>query len=356
MGVRLYVGNLPRGVDGPGLGRMFAPHGAVVGAEVGGERRADGTRVKRCRKARLESLPIGGYGFVEMGADEGARAAIAALNRWGGWLVVRPAPLRGWELKANRRARLEMEAVRQAEFARSPEGRLEAARKAELAAERALKKLAREQELADELVAALESRFPQETFHVEELEAVGRGRTGPVVDVKFYMADKGYLIGGTVRELVDGLSGEMEDMLADAAACPFCGAEAPRHWIKLGDPWGCPCGAVAYEEGSEGGARSLVWGAEGRLCLDGTRTSLTPRHMNASRGLVSAGRSRDGRRMWFQAPDGAVGADLPPASRGRFEEVEEFGPHGQRRRPTKAAAAAKELEDQWAAPAAGPGA
>jgi hypothetical protein len=77
--------------------------------------------------------------------------------------------------------------------------------------------------------------------------------------------------------------------------------------------------------------------------------------MNASRGLVSAGRSRDGRRMWFQAPNGAVGADLPPATRGRFEE-EDVGPYGQRRRPSKAAGATEELEGQWASPAAEPGA
>jgi hypothetical protein len=354
MGKRLYVGDLPRGVDGPGLGRMFAPHGTVVSAEVVEGCWIDGARAKRSRRARRESPGVRGYGFVEMGTDAEAQAAIAALDGQGGWLVVRQAKLRPQDRKAKRRAKraAEQEAVRAAELAMTPE------QKAERAAEQAARMAeldARRQRLADELAAGLESMFPGEEFHVEELEVCGSGRTGPVVAVKFYMADRGYLIEGTVRELADGLAEEMRRMLEDVAACPFCGGEGPRHWIKLGDPWGCPCGAVAYEEGAGGGAHARVWGAEGYLCLDGTRSPLTPRQMNASRGLVSAGRGLDGRRMWFKAPGGAVGADLPPATRGRFEE-EDVGPYGQRRRPSKAAVAAKELEDQWAAPPAGPGA
>jgi RNA recognition motif-containing protein len=65
MGTRIYVGNLDYGVGDSDLEKMFAPHGTVQSAQVVMDR--DTGRSK-------------GFGFVEMGSDEEAQAAIAALN------------------------------------------------------------------------------------------------------------------------------------------------------------------------------------------------------------------------------------------------------------------------------------
>ena len=65
MGTRLYVGNLPYTVSSSELEQMFSPHGTVQSAEVVADR--DTGRSK-------------GFGFVEMGSDAEAQAAIAALN------------------------------------------------------------------------------------------------------------------------------------------------------------------------------------------------------------------------------------------------------------------------------------
>jgi RNA recognition motif-containing protein len=65
MGKRLYVGNLPYGVSDSDLQEMFAPHGSVVSAQVVMDR--DTGRSK-------------GFGFVEMGTDAEAQAAITAMN------------------------------------------------------------------------------------------------------------------------------------------------------------------------------------------------------------------------------------------------------------------------------------
>ena len=65
MGRRLYVGNLSYNVDSSQLEQMFSQHGSVSSAEVISDR--DTGRSK-------------GFGFVEMGSDEEAQAAIAALN------------------------------------------------------------------------------------------------------------------------------------------------------------------------------------------------------------------------------------------------------------------------------------
>jgi RNA recognition motif-containing protein len=65
MGKRLYVGNLPYDVDSSGLEQMFAPHGTIVSAEVIEDRMTNRSK---------------GFGFVEMGTDDEARAAISALN------------------------------------------------------------------------------------------------------------------------------------------------------------------------------------------------------------------------------------------------------------------------------------
>jgi cold-inducible RNA-binding protein len=65
MGRKLYVGNLTYGVTDSDLERMFAPHGTVQSAQVILDR--DTGRSK-------------GFGFVEMGSDQEAQAAIAALS------------------------------------------------------------------------------------------------------------------------------------------------------------------------------------------------------------------------------------------------------------------------------------
>jgi cold-inducible RNA-binding protein len=65
MGKKLYVGNLTYGVTDATLEQMFAAHGTVQSAQVIMDR--DTGRSK-------------GFGFVEMGSDQEAKAAIAALN------------------------------------------------------------------------------------------------------------------------------------------------------------------------------------------------------------------------------------------------------------------------------------
>lgn len=65
MGKKLYVGNLSYGVDKDALQQMFTAHGTVVSAQVITDR--DSGRSK-------------GFGFVEMGSEQEAQAAIAALN------------------------------------------------------------------------------------------------------------------------------------------------------------------------------------------------------------------------------------------------------------------------------------
>jgi RNA recognition motif-containing protein len=65
MGKKLYVGNLGYGVTDDELARLFEAHGTVQSAQVIMDR--DTGRSK-------------GFGFVEMGSDQEAQAAIAALN------------------------------------------------------------------------------------------------------------------------------------------------------------------------------------------------------------------------------------------------------------------------------------
>src|SRR5262249_28214502 len=65
MGKKLYVGNLAYSVTDSDLERLFAAHGTVASAQVIMDR--DTGRSK-------------GFGFVEMGSDQEAQAAIAALN------------------------------------------------------------------------------------------------------------------------------------------------------------------------------------------------------------------------------------------------------------------------------------
>jgi RNA recognition motif-containing protein len=65
MGKKLYVGNLAWGVNSSDLQTMFEPYGTVESAQVIMDR--DTGRSK-------------GFGFVEMGSDQEAQAAIAAMN------------------------------------------------------------------------------------------------------------------------------------------------------------------------------------------------------------------------------------------------------------------------------------
>lgn len=65
MGKRLYVGNLNYDITNEILGQLFAPHGQVVNAEVIIDRMTGRSK---------------GFGFVEMGTDQEAQNAIAALN------------------------------------------------------------------------------------------------------------------------------------------------------------------------------------------------------------------------------------------------------------------------------------
>src|SRR6478609_10683436 len=65
MGKKLYVGNLSYQMDSSELEQLFTPHGTVQSAQIINDR--DTGRSK-------------GFGFVEMGSDDEAQAAIAALN------------------------------------------------------------------------------------------------------------------------------------------------------------------------------------------------------------------------------------------------------------------------------------
>ena len=65
MGKKLYVGNMGYDVSSSELEQLFTPHGTVQSAEVINDRTTGRSK---------------GFGFVEMGSDQEAQAAIAALN------------------------------------------------------------------------------------------------------------------------------------------------------------------------------------------------------------------------------------------------------------------------------------
>ena len=65
MGKKLYVGNLSYDVSSSDLEQLLSPHGEVVSAEVIADRNSGQSK---------------GFGFVEMGSDQEAQAAITALN------------------------------------------------------------------------------------------------------------------------------------------------------------------------------------------------------------------------------------------------------------------------------------
>ena len=65
MGTKLYVGNLSYDMKKGDLEQMFAAHGTVTSAQVITDRETQRSK---------------GFGFVEMGSEQAAQAAIAALN------------------------------------------------------------------------------------------------------------------------------------------------------------------------------------------------------------------------------------------------------------------------------------
>lgn len=65
MSKKLYAGNLGYNISKTDLEQMFAAHGAVTSAQVIMDRDTGSSK---------------GFGFIEMGSDEEARGAIAALN------------------------------------------------------------------------------------------------------------------------------------------------------------------------------------------------------------------------------------------------------------------------------------
>src|SRR5918993_1466151 len=65
MGQKLYVGNLSYNTTSSDLEQLFSQHGTVQSAEVISDRETGRSK---------------GFGFVEMGSDAEAQAAITALN------------------------------------------------------------------------------------------------------------------------------------------------------------------------------------------------------------------------------------------------------------------------------------
>lgn len=65
MGSKLYVGNLSYSTTSSELEQLFGKHGTVSSAEVISDRETGRSK---------------GFGFVQMGSDDEAQAAIAALN------------------------------------------------------------------------------------------------------------------------------------------------------------------------------------------------------------------------------------------------------------------------------------
>ena len=65
MGSKLYVGNLSYATTSSDLEQLFGQHGAVQSAEVISDRETGRSK---------------GFGFVQMGSDDEAQAAIGALN------------------------------------------------------------------------------------------------------------------------------------------------------------------------------------------------------------------------------------------------------------------------------------
>ena len=65
MGKKLYVGNLSLNIGNSELEKMFTAYGKVISAQVINDRETGRSK---------------GFGFVEMGTDQEAQAAISALS------------------------------------------------------------------------------------------------------------------------------------------------------------------------------------------------------------------------------------------------------------------------------------
>lgn len=65
MGAKLYVGNLPYGVDEAKLEELFSHHGSVASVKIITDRFSGRSK---------------GFGFVDMGSNEEAERAATALN------------------------------------------------------------------------------------------------------------------------------------------------------------------------------------------------------------------------------------------------------------------------------------
>jgi cold-inducible RNA-binding protein len=65
MGTKIYVGNLSYDTDNASLDQMFKPYGTVASAQIIMDRYSGQSK---------------GFGFVEMGSSDEAKAAINALN------------------------------------------------------------------------------------------------------------------------------------------------------------------------------------------------------------------------------------------------------------------------------------
>ena len=65
MGRKLYVGNLSYDVDSSSLQELLSQYGTVESAEIISDRETGRSK---------------GFGFVEMGSDDEAQAAIAGMN------------------------------------------------------------------------------------------------------------------------------------------------------------------------------------------------------------------------------------------------------------------------------------
>jgi RNA recognition motif-containing protein len=65
MGTKIYVGNMSFDMDNMSLDELFKPYGTVASAQVIMDRETGRSK---------------GFGFVEMGSEAEAQAAIAALN------------------------------------------------------------------------------------------------------------------------------------------------------------------------------------------------------------------------------------------------------------------------------------
>jgi hypothetical protein len=143
----------------------------------------------------------------------------------------------------------------------------------------------KEQELADGLLARLEERFPDEDFYIVELVRYTRKDLG----IKMEMCGGTYLFEhhGTLNQLVEDLSREVEARRRDLVTSPFCKETKPRHhWY---DQEECPCGAPIVR-------------ATTREYKAGKWHCPLADQMRHEKRAVSVGRGMTNYEMWFLRP------------------------------------------------------